>query len=92
MTDTGFDIASAILILVAAVIPIYFSFKLKNLLRTIMITVSIFTLVHGSYHILEVTGYDSVAENIVEPISYAVLIVFGFVIFKLKTTRKVKVQ
>ena len=92
MTDTGFDIVSAILILTAAVIPIYFSFKLKNLLRTMMIAISIFTLVHGSYHILEVIGYDDIAENIVEPISYIILIIFGIVLFKLKTTRSVKIQ
>lgn len=90
MTDTGFDLVSAVLILVASVVPIYFSFKLKNLLRIIMITISIFALVHGTYHILEVTGFEFVAENIVEPISYIILIIFGITIFKLKTAKSVK--
>ena len=91
MIDPGFDIISAILIFAAAVVPIYFSFKLKNNLRTLMAAVSIFTLVHGSYHILEVFHYEFLAENIVEPLSYAILIVFGLLYLKIKTARKVKV-
>ena len=92
MTDAGFDIVSAVLILIASVIPIYFSFKLKNMLRIIMITISVFALVHGTYHILEAVGFEFVAENIVEPLSYIILIIFGISIFKLKTSRSVKVQ
>lgn len=92
MTDAGFDLVSAVLILIASIVPIYFSFKLSDLLRIVMITISIFALVHGTYHILEITGFKVVAENIVEPISYLVLIIFGLAIFKLKTARSMKVQ
>lgn len=92
MSGGEFDLASAVLILTASIVPIYFSFKLKNILRIIMITISIFALVHGTYHILEVAGYEFVAENIVEPISYIILIIFGLTIFKLKTARRMKAQ
>ena len=36
MTGGGFDLVSAVLILAAAIIPIYFSFKLKNNFRILM--------------------------------------------------------
>ena len=92
MTDSGFDLASAILILLAAVIPIYFCIKLKNNFRILMMILSIFALVHGIYHIFEVIGFEILAENFVEPISYAILICFGLYYLKIRTGRKIEAQ
>lgn len=92
MTDGGFDLISAVLILTAAIIPIYFSFKLKNYFRTLMIALSVFALIHGSYHIFEVIGYENLAEGVVEPISYAILIIFGLYYLRIKTKRKIEAQ
>ena len=92
MTSEGFDLASAILILVAAIIPIYFSFRLKNYFRHLMVILSVFTLIHGSYHIFEVMGYENIAENIVEPTSYAILIIFGVCYLRITTKRKIEIQ
>jgi len=60
MTDGGFDFASAVLILVAAIIPMYFRFRLKNHFRTRTMLLSIFALIHGSHHIFEVAGFENV--------------------------------
>jgi len=92
VTGGGFDLTSAILILVAALIPIYFSFRLKNHLRILMIILSVFALIHGSYHIFEVVGYENIAESIVEPISYAILIIFGLGYLRIRTRRKIEAQ
>ena len=90
MTNPGFDLASAILILLAAIIPIYFCMKLKNNFKILMMILSIFALVHGTYHIFEVVGFEVLAENIVEPISYAILIGFGLYYLKIRTRRKIE--
>jgi hypothetical protein len=90
VTNPGFDLASAILILLAAVIPIYFCVKLKNNFRILMMILSIFAVIHGTYHIFEVVGYEILAENYVEPISYAVLICFGLYYLKIRTGRKIE--
>jgi hypothetical protein len=90
VTNPGFDLASAVLILLAAVIPIYFCIKLKNNFRILMMTLSIFAVIHGTYHIFEVVGYEILAENYVEPISYAVLICFGLYYLKIRTGMKIE--
>ena len=91
MTASGFDLVGGILIFIAAIVPIYFSIRLKNnFLRMPMVVLSVFTLIHGTYHFLEVLHYEIAAETVVEPLSYAVLIVFGLVYLRIRTkkTRK----
>ncbi len=89
MTASGFDLASGILIFIAAIVPIYFSIKLKTgIVRLFMVILSAFVLIHGTYHILEVLHYETTAETVVEPLSYAILILFGLVY--LRTQMNVK--
>jgi hypothetical protein len=92
MTGGGFDLVSAILILAAAIIPIYFSFRLKNHFRMLMMILSVFALIHGGYHIFEAVGYENIADNIVEPISYAILIIFGLCYLRIRTRKKIEAQ
>jgi len=88
MTASGFDLISGILIFVAAVVPIYFSVRLKNnFLRLPMAVLSVFALIHGTYHILEVLHYEVAAETVVEPMSYAILIVFGLVYLRIRSKK-----
>ena len=91
MTAIGLDLISGILILTASVVPIFFMFKLTGILRIMMITLFIFTLVHGSYHVLVVLNYNSLAENVVEPISYVSLIIFGLIYLKSKIARGIEI-
>lgn len=91
MTASGFDLTSGILIFIAAVVPIYFSIRLKNNdLRIPMGVLSVFAIIHGFYHVLEVLHYEMAAETIAEPLSYAVLIVFGLVYLKTRINVKRK--
>jgi len=91
MTSSGFDLVSGILIFIAAIVPIYFSIRLKTtIIRLHMAILSVFVLIHGVYHILEVLHYEMTAETIVEPLSYAVLIIFGLVYLKTRMNTKKK--
>ena len=88
MTVSGFDLVSGILIFVAAIVPIYFSIRLKNnFLRLPMVVLSVFAMIHGTYHILEVLHYEIAAETVVEPLSYAVLIVFGLIYLRIRSKK-----
>ncbi len=49
---------------------------------------SVFAVIHGLYHVLEVLHYEIAAETIVEPLSYAVLIVFGLAYLKTRINAK----
>ena len=88
MTASGFDLVSGILIFVAAIVPIYFSIRLKNnFLRLPMAVLSVFALIHGTYHVLEVLHYEVAAETVVEPISYAILIAFGLAYLRIRSKK-----
>jgi hypothetical protein len=88
MTASGFDLVSGILIFIAAIVPIYFSIRLKNnFLRLPMVVLSVFAMIHGTYHILEVLHYEMAAETVVEPLSYAVLIVFGLIYLRIRSKK-----
>lgn len=91
MTSEVYALISTVLIFIAAVIPIYFSIKLQNSFRVLMIVLSIFTLSHGTYHILDILNYEFIAKNIAEPLSYAVLVIFGLMYMRKKISRKVTV-
>jgi len=88
MTASGFDLVSGILIFIAAIVPIYFSISLKNnFLRLPMVVLSVFAMIHGTYHILEILHYEIAAETVVEPLSYAVLIVFGLIYLRIRSKK-----
>jgi hypothetical protein len=79
MLETELHFVSAIVILLAAIVPIYLTIRLKGNLRTLSAILSIFILTHSFYHILEFFGSTLLAEGIFEPLSVAVLIFFGIV-------------
>lgn len=75
---------SAIFILIAAIIPFYISIKLTDKrLKRLTSLLTIFTIIHGGYHILEIFGFAFLADNIVNPLSISILIVFGLSYLKL---------
>ncbi len=86
MIETELNFLSALFIFVAAAIPIYLSFRLRGNLKKLTIILSIFTVVHGAYHVAGTFGFDFLAEGILEPMSVAVLIFFG--LFYLSLTQK----
>ena len=70
---------SAVVILLAAIVPIYLTIKLKDNLKKLTAILSIFILIHAVYQIVGFYGFDLFAEGIFEPLSAAVLIFFGIV-------------
>lgn len=79
-----YDLLSSLLVFVVAIIFIYLSIKLKAQIRRLTIAFATFVIIHGSYHVAMFFGYEFAADNILEPISVAALILFGLVFFKVK--------
>lgn len=86
MSEIEINIVDAILIFVAAAIPIYLMFRLEERLRMLAAVLFAFVVIHALYHSFAVVGYDIVADNIVEPLSVVVLIIFG--LLYLKTSKR----
>ena len=79
MLEIQLHFISAIVILLAALVPIYLTIRLKDNLRKLVAILSLFLLTHSVYHILGFLGLTLLAEGVFEPLSVAVLIIFGFV-------------
>lgn len=83
MLESQLHFISAILILLAAVVPIYLTIKLRNDLRKLVLILTIFILVHSVYHIAGFFGLTILAEVVFEPLSVAILIFFGVIYYEL---------
>ena len=87
MNSIEINFVDTILIFVAAVIPLYLSFRLQGHLRLLTIVLFAFVIIHALYHILEIFGYDEFSDNIVQPLSVVILIIFGLSYLKLGKRR-----
>ncbi len=85
------NLFNSIAIFVSSVIPIYLSFRVKGYLRKLTILLSIFAISHAIYHTSEVIGFQNIAEEIIEPLSLVILIIFGLTYWKTRMKRKVPV-
>jgi len=79
MLESQLHLVSAILILLAAVVPVYLTIRLRDNLRKLVLVLTIFILVHAVYHIVGFFGLTILAEGVFEPLSVAILIFFGIV-------------
>ena len=77
------NLVSAIIILVSIVIPVLLSSKLSGKIRQLTIFLSIFIIVHGSYHIAVILGYEFIGAGIFDPLSVVILIAFGIFYLRL---------
>src|SRR5215813_15644048 len=68
---------NGVVALLAAAIPIYLTVKLNNNLRQLTAILSIFILVHAVHSWLGFFGFDFLSDGIFEPLSAAVLMLFG---------------
>lgn len=82
------NIINSIAIFFASVIPIYLSYHLKGNLRKLTILVGIFAILHAIYHTTEVFGFEEIAEDIIEPFSVLVLVIFGFWYLRIRSIRR----
>src|SRR2546428_11711984 len=87
MLETQLHFVSAIAIFLAAVVPIYLTLKLKDNLRKLTLTLTIFILTHAIYHVTGFFGFNLLAEGVFEPLSIAVLIFFGITFFGYKSSK-----
>ena len=85
------NIINSVAIFFASVIPIYLSYHLKGNLRKLTILVGVFAVVHAIYHTTEVFGYEEIAENVIEPLSVLILVIFGFWYLRIRSTRRATV-
>ena len=80
MMESSLHFASAIIIVLSALVPIYLTIKLKsNNLRQLTLILSIFILIHSVYHMTAFFVFSLLADGVFEPLSAAVLIFFGIV-------------
>jgi hypothetical protein len=75
--ESWLDLVSAVMIFFAAIIPAYLSLRLRGDIIKVTVTLTAFVVVHGIYHIVRMQGLESMADNVFEPVSAIVLIVFG---------------
>jgi uncharacterized membrane protein YqaE (UPF0057 family) len=91
MIEGQLHLSSFILIIIAIAIPAYLVLKLKGNLRILAMLLTIFVSVHGVYHIFGALGFEFLADNIFEPASVAVLILFELTFLsKTRTRREIK--
>ncbi len=87
MLDTQLHFISAFAIFLAAVIPIYLTIKLKSgQIRRLTLILAIFILTHSIYHITGYFGFNFLAEGVFDPLSVAVLILFGITLLGFSNT------
>jgi len=92
MSEIQLHFISAIVILLAALVPIYLTIRLKDNLRKLVAILSLFLLTHSVYHILGFLGLTLLAEGVFEPLSVAVLIIFGFVYFGIAKPKNMSIK
>jgi len=72
-----------IVVFAAATIPIYVGLKLNNVVRSLAITLALFVIIHGIYHIVTAFGYELLGGGFFEPLSIIGLIIFGLIYINL---------
>ena len=83
-------LASAVIMLAAAIVPMYLSLKLKSNLRILTILLSLFIFIHGIYHLAYFAGEEVLGEGLFRTISIVVLIIFGVAFICMDISREKK--
>jgi hypothetical protein len=96
LLQADLHLISTIAIFSAAIIPIYISVKIKTgnklRIRAITITLTVFIVVHGLYHVLGFLGYTLIAEGLFEPLSVILLIFFAILMIKILYSDSVPIR
>lgn len=83
------NIVNSVAVFFAAIIPLFLSIRLNGIMQKLTLLLSAAAFVHAFYHIFEVIGYDDFAENIVEPLSIVILIIFGLLYLRVRTAKRI---
>jgi hypothetical protein len=92
MLEIQLHFISAVVIFLAAVIPLYLTLRLQGNLRKLTLLLSIFILTHAIFHITGFLGFSFLAEGVFEPLSVAVLIFFGVTFSGVSRTSKMSIR
>jgi len=92
MIETQLYLVNGVVALLAAAIPIYLTVKLNNNLRQLTAILSIFILVHAVYSWLGFFGFDFLSDCVFEPLSAAVLMLFGIFYYWIAKQKKVSIK
>jgi hypothetical protein len=92
MLEIQLHFISAFAIFLAAVVPLYLTLRLQGNLRKLTLLLSIFILTHAIFHVTGFLGFNLLAEGVVEPLSVAVLILFGVTFSGFSRTSKMSTR
>lgn len=84
------NVFSGILILSIGIIPAFLSLKTTGNVKLLLIILTLFTMIHGSYHFLDSIGFEFLSDFIIRPISVIVLIIFGIITLRIKRKKSTK--
>ena len=87
LQSSTLHLISTIAIFSAAIIPIYIAISIKTgnklRIRAITVTLTVFIIIHGVYHIFAFFGHSLIAEGIFEPLSVIILILFAILMVRI---------
>src|SRR5215471_6995542 len=83
---------NGVVALLAAAIPIYLTIRLNNDLRQLTAILSIFILVQAVHSWLGIFGFDFLSDGVFEPLSAAVLMLFGIFYYWIAKQKKVSIK
>jgi hypothetical protein len=92
MLETQLHLVNGVVALLAAAIPIYLTVRLNNNLRQLTAILSIFILVHAVHSWLGFFGFDFLSDSVFEPLSAAVLMLFGIFYYWIAKQKKVSIK
>ena len=87
-TGQRFNLAS--FIFPASAVPIYLSIRVtKIMMGRLAVLLAAFSLVHASYHAAAFAGFEFLSEDVLEPASVVLLLIFG-ISYSISTQRRQK--
>ena len=92
MLETQLHLVNGVVALLAAPIPIYLTVRLNNNLRQLTVILSIFILVHAVHSWLGFFGFDFLSDGVFQPLSVAVLMLFGIFYYWIAKQKKVSIK
>ena len=92
MLETQLYLVNGVVALLAAAIPIYLTIRLNNDLRQLTAILSIFILVHAIHSWLDFFGFDFLSDGVFEPLSAAVLMLFGIFYYWIAKQKKISIK
>lgn len=83
-------LASAVIMLAAAIVPLYLSLRLKSNVRILTVLLAVFIFIHGIYHLAYYAGEEVLGEGFFRTASIIVLIIFGIAFIYMTRVKKAK--